>query len=170
LAARLGVADHVSFEGLVPIEELPRVLRGAEIGLVPNRDTNATRLMLPVKLLEYATLGIPVIASRLRTVEHYFPEDAVRMVAPDDPDALAVAIADLYQSPARRRALAEKARRVVNKTRWAHQRGNFFRAVDSLLKSPTPRSSTEPTPPPDVESWTRDNGRDEERMPQPERL
>jgi len=35
-------------------------------------------LMLPVKLLEYVSLGIPVISARLRTIEHYFPDDSIR--------------------------------------------------------------------------------------------
>ena len=76
------VSDHVRFQGMAPIEELPRLLCDATIGLVPNHASSATHLMLPVKLMEYAALGIPVIASRLRTVEHYFPEPAVRLVAP----------------------------------------------------------------------------------------
>jgi glycosyltransferase involved in cell wall biosynthesis len=139
LAASLGVANRISFEGLVPIEELPRVLQGAAIGLVPNHDTNATRLMLPVKLLEYVTLGIPVITSRLKTVEYYFPETAVRMVPPGDPEALAAAILELYQDPGHRYQLAQNARRIVNKTSWAAQCRNFFHAVDSLLK---PRSGS----------------------------
>jgi glycosyltransferase involved in cell wall biosynthesis len=137
LAARLGVSDRISFEGLVPIEDLPRVLQGAAIGLVPNHDTNATRLMLPVKLLEYASLQIPAIASRLPTVEYYFSDQSVRMVPPGDPEAMASAIDELYRHPELRRTLAANARDVIDKTSWEHQRSNFFGAVDPLLKSRT---------------------------------
>ena len=31
--------------------------------------------MLPVKLLEYVSLGIPTVAPRLRTIQHYFTEN-----------------------------------------------------------------------------------------------
>jgi glycosyltransferase involved in cell wall biosynthesis len=169
LAARLGVASRISFEGLVPIEELPRVLQAAAIGLVPNHDSNATRLMLPVKLLEYASLGIPVIGSRLRTVEYYFPQDAVRMVAPGDPNALAAAILELYQDPARRRELARNAHRAISRTSWAHQRGIFFRAVDSLLKSRS-GSETEAAHPLDTSGPDQDGRLSEQRISDAERL
>ena len=58
--------------------------------------------MLPVKLLEYATLGIPVICARLRTIEHYFSEKSVRFFSPNNAGQLARAIQDLYLDPALR--------------------------------------------------------------------
>ena len=85
-ARQLVVQKHleecVSFTDQVPIDELPHLLAEADVGLVPNRASNATHLMLPVKLLDYTALGIPTIVARLRTVEHYFGERAVRFVEP----------------------------------------------------------------------------------------
>ena len=72
LVAELNLHDRVIFKDMIPIEELPKVLRTADLGLVPNRESSATHLMLPVKLLEFAMMGIPAIAPRLKTVEYYF--------------------------------------------------------------------------------------------------
>lgn len=133
LAESLSLGGKVSFEGLVPAEELPRRLAGTAIGLVPNYSGKATHLMLPVKLLEYATMGIPVISSRLRTVEHYFPDGAVHLVTPGDPHALADAIEKLYHDPVRRRVLGQRARRIARELSWNNQRQSFFDAIDGLL-------------------------------------
>jgi hypothetical protein len=55
----------------VPVQEMPRLLAPADVGLVPNRASNATHLLLPVKLLDYMALGIPTIAARrLRSMRH----------------------------------------------------------------------------------------------------
>ena len=62
LVAELNLQDRVIFKDMIPIEELPKVLRTADVGLVPNRESSATHLMLPVKLLEFAMMGIPAIA------------------------------------------------------------------------------------------------------------
>lgn len=132
LAARLRLDGRVTFEQRVAIERLPPLLRQASIGLVPNQASSASDLMLPVKLLEYAALGIPTIAARLRTIRHYFG-DAVRYFEPGNPPSLAEAIEDLYQHPDKMQMLAERARQVIARLAWPIQRESYFRAVDSLL-------------------------------------
>jgi glycosyltransferase involved in cell wall biosynthesis len=133
LASSLNVSDRVRFEGMAPIEELPRLLREATIGLVPNHASSATHLMLPVKLMEYAAIGVPVIASRLCTVEHYFPDSAVRLVAPGDPYAMANAIEELFRAPVLRRRMVRDAQRIARELGWEHQEARFFEVIDELV-------------------------------------
>ncbi len=132
LVEALQLKGQVSFLDPVAIDELPKVLREASVGLVPNRASSATHLMLPVKLLEYATLGIPAIASRLKTIERYFGNHAVRYFEPDRETSLAEAIADLYHNPDLRRHIAGCAREVSRRISWASQRGRFYEVIDSL--------------------------------------
>ena len=134
LVAQRGLGDCISFIDLVPIEELPRLLSEADVGLVPNRASSATHLMLPVKLLDYTALGIPTIAARLRTIERYFNDRAVRFFEPGRADDLADAIDELYRDRARRLELAHNARRAVERIGWPVQRVEYYRAIDSLLQ------------------------------------
>ncbi len=133
LVTELNLQDRVIFKDMIPIEELPKVLRTADLGLVPNRESSATHLMLPVKLLEFAMMGIPAIAPRLKAVEHYFGNGSVRFFKPGDINDLADAIEQLYRSPELRRSYAENARQVVDVISWPNQRGEFYRAIDSIL-------------------------------------
>ncbi|MGA8570209.1 MAG: glycosyltransferase family 4 protein [Candidatus Binataceae bacterium] len=135
---------YVKFIDQVPIEELPRLLAEADVGLVPNRASNATHLMLPVKLLDYMALGIPTIASRLRTIEHYFSERAVRFVEPGNVGEMAEAIEELYRDRARRIELVSNARRAVERIGWPTQRAEYYRAIDSLLQKPSSAARYDP--------------------------
>jgi glycosyltransferase involved in cell wall biosynthesis len=141
LVTDLNLEDRVIFKDMIPIEELPKVLQTADVGLVPNRESSATHLMLPVKLLEFAMMGIPAIAPRLKTVEYYFGDGSVRFFKPGDIADLAGAIEQLYHFPELRRSYAENARKVVDRVSWPNQRGEFYRAIDSLL----PRIESETT-------------------------
>ncbi len=133
LAARLCLGQCVTFLPPVAVERLPTTLAGVDVGLVPNRATSATHLMLPVKLLDYAAMGIPTITARLRTIEHYFNGNAVRFFEPGNSADLAAGIEELHRDPERRLRLAMHARRVVQSIGWQTQSTEYCRIVDSLL-------------------------------------
>ncbi len=133
LSRELGIESAISFESPVPIQELAEKLGTASVGLVPNHASSATHLMLPVKLLEYVALGIPVICARLRTVEHYFDEKSVRFFSPNDPVQLAEAIEDLYLDRTLRDSLSDSAAKMVKSFSWPVHSQRFCHAVDSLL-------------------------------------
>jgi glycosyltransferase involved in cell wall biosynthesis len=133
LSNQLGLEDRIEFRGLIPTVDLPAAFTDATVGVVPQRATNATHLMLPVKLLEYAALGIPVIASRLRTIEHYFGPREVRFFEPGSVEALAEAIVEMHENPAHRLQMAAQAQAVGARLSWTTQREGFGRAIDSLI-------------------------------------
>ena len=73
ICRELGIRDMVQFsETAVPLDDLIQKVRDMDLVVVPNRRNVATDLMLPVKMLEGIAMGIPVVAPRLRTIEHYF--------------------------------------------------------------------------------------------------
>jgi glycosyltransferase involved in cell wall biosynthesis len=126
----LGLSNLVSFEAGVPLEQLSAVLLQASVGIVPNVASNATHLMLPVKMLEYASLGIPIIASRLRTIQHYFPEDAVKYFEPGDPVSFAAAVEHLYRRREELPVLASRAGEFISAIGWDIQRKTLFEVMD----------------------------------------
>ena len=157
LSERLGLDGAVNFKPPVSIEALPELLSHATIGLVPNRPTEATQLMLPVKLLEYMNLGIPVVCARLRTIEHYFPDDAVQYFEAGNVQQLADAMELLYSQPLRRTAMVARAAQVARSLSWEHERTNFFDAIDSVLPGYQEAGTGSEQP----DSLSLNNGRDQ---------
>ncbi len=146
LVARLALQKRVRFLEPVPLEQLPELLGNAQIGLVPNRAGAATQLMLPVKLLEYAALGIPIIAARLNAIRHYFDDDAVRFFEPGNPADLADAIEELYRQPLLRKRLAANAHVQIQPFAWERQESLYLSAIDSTLDSRADSHSKESLP------------------------
>lgn len=133
LARQLELEDRIEFRGLVHTVDLPKAFADATVGLVPQRATHATHLMLPVKLLEYAALGIPTIASRLRTIEHYFGPREVRFFEPGSVESLTEAILELHGDPVERQQMAARARVAGARLSWATQRDGFYRVIESMI-------------------------------------
>lgn len=123
---------HVFFEGFCPVESLVSVLSGMDVGVIPNRKSIASDLMLPVKMLEYVALNIPVVAPRLKTIERYFTEEMARYYEPGNVDDLARAIYDLKSDESLRNNQIREARKFLERYGWERHHQdllNLYQAV-----------------------------------------
>jgi glycosyltransferase involved in cell wall biosynthesis len=112
LAERLGIADRVTFEGVIPSEQMPAFLQQMDVVVVPSRTLpnwkeQFGRVLIEAMACETAVIGsdsgeIPHVIGRAGLV---FPED--------DLDALLDHLRYLMQNPAGRRALGTAGRERV---------------------------------------------------------
>lgn len=114
-ARSLGLASRVSFLGAVEPREVLGRMRESDVVVLASRvAADGDRDGLPVVLVEAMALGVPVVATRVAGIPELVAEDAGRLVAPDDPDALAAAIrACLAEPPAERASRARRGRAMV---------------------------------------------------------
>jgi D-inositol-3-phosphate glycosyltransferase len=135
LVAELGVEDRVDFRGRIERDEVPGLLRSADVvactpwyepfGIVP---------------LEAMACGRPVVASAvgglIDTVVH---RQTGLHVPPRDPDSLAAALAELLgDAKLRRRLGAAAARRVRDRYTWGHTAAALEDAYRSLVERDVP--------------------------------
>ena len=111
--SRLKALPNVHFFGQRPHGDLPRYVRGFDVGLVPYRITEYTANVYPTKLNEYLVMGIPVVATDLNEIRRFNAEhgNIVRIAASADAfgDAISAAIAEVAapSDVARRITVAE---------------------------------------------------------------
>jgi glycosyltransferase involved in cell wall biosynthesis len=141
LAKELGVADRVSFPGRIPIEEVPKAVAAADIGVAPTRLDPFTQMSLSTKVLEYAAMAKPVVASRLPTVERYFDADTLAVYEPGDHESLAATILSLVDRPTERRARVRRTRQRVEELSWARQAETYLGVVGRMVAGPGSRRS-----------------------------
>jgi glycosyltransferase involved in cell wall biosynthesis len=133
LARELGIADRVDFPGRIPIEKVPAVVAGSDVGVAPTRLDPFTGMSLSTKALEYAAMNKPVVASRLPTVERYFESGTLSLYEPGDPEALAAAILHLVDEPADRRARVEATGGRVEELGWERQAKAYVAVVERMV-------------------------------------
>ena len=133
LAAELGIADRVAFPGRIPIEDVPAAIAASDIGVAPTRLDPFTGMSLSTKLLEYAAMRKPVVASRLPTVERYFNADTISTYEPGDPADLARAILTLADDPAVRAARVEATCARVDDLSWSRQARSYLELVERMV-------------------------------------
>jgi glycosyltransferase involved in cell wall biosynthesis len=117
---------------LLPIDEMTAELEKIHVGVLASQLDQWTENVLPNKLMEYAVMGIPVITFRNRTIERYFPDDAVTYVDPASPENLHQAMLQLIRNPEKARVQAERAREVMVGKTWRHQRQHYYDVIDRM--------------------------------------
>jgi glycosyltransferase involved in cell wall biosynthesis len=113
--SELGITDRMRFLGAQAFDQVLAAYRQADLFVLPCRIAgNGDRDGLPNVLLEAQSQGLAVISTTVSAVpELIVPGDTGQLVPPEDPAALAAAIADLIRDPAlRERFGAAGSRRV----------------------------------------------------------
>ncbi len=111
LSSELGLGERVHFSrAFFPVEQIPEIVCGMDLGVIGNRRNLACdKYMLPVKLLEYVYLNVPVVAPRLDVIARYFDDTMLRYYEPENVEQLADAIVELFHGREERERLAQAA-------------------------------------------------------------
>jgi len=128
----LDLSNHVSLEGFRPVEELPEIIRTADLGIVPYRNDVFTDTLLPTKLMEYAAMGMPAIAARTTAIEAFFRDTMVEFFEPGDVEDLARCIRLLHSSPERLTELAQGSKRFNQRYSWTRVSTEYIALVERL--------------------------------------
>jgi glycosyltransferase involved in cell wall biosynthesis len=133
---RTRTGERVTLHGRVPLDDLPGVLAASDIGLVPSLAEPYLQYSLSTKLLEYAAMGVPTIATDLVTFRRHFTDDALRFAPGDDPGALARAVEALVDDPGGTTAMGLEAQRQAAAYDWEVQKAHYVAVVERLVDGP----------------------------------
>jgi glycosyltransferase involved in cell wall biosynthesis len=149
-AAKLGLDDGtVCFPGPVSPEQMPVQLASASVCLAPlvYSDRNVAQGCCPIKVLEYAAAGRPIVASDLPVVRELFGEDEVLFFQPGDTAGLARQISYLLSHPQAAQVLAQRAAEKVRQAfTWQQSGERLLEVYAHLVETETPGRAPATTP------------------------
>lgn len=133
LVEDLNLDEYVTFVDSILAEDLPQAIRSCHLGVVPYRNDIFTDGLLPTKLLEYAALGMPAIASRTTTIESYFGDANVEFCEPGNVDDLARCMRLLYRDPDRLTELALRSQNFNHRYNWKKTSELYVNQINQLI-------------------------------------
>ena len=77
------------------MDQVPKVMANADIGIVPKRNDFFGGMAFSTKILEFMSMGIPVIVSKTMIDTYYFDDSLVTFFNPDSVGDLANAMETL---------------------------------------------------------------------------
>lgn len=131
----LGLDNRVFIKGLIPIEQIANVMANADLGIVPKRDDPFGGQAFSTKILEFMSLGVPLIAAETKIDRLYFNDSVLKFFKPEDVNDLAQSMLLLRSDKAMRDRLRENAQRFVqNNYSWERKKQEYIDLVKSLIK------------------------------------
>jgi len=134
LANELRQQDRIFFHDFLPSNEIAQLMAMADLAIEPKRTKSAfSNEALSTKILEFMSLGVPVIACRTRIHAYYYDDSIIQYYENDDEAELAQKMVLLYNNPSIRSRLIENAREHVKENTWNARKHEYLELIDSLV-------------------------------------
>lgn len=136
-AARLGIAEQVTFTGLVHRDRVPEMVAAFDIALQPA----VTHYASPLKLFEYLALGKAVVAPKEPNLMEVLRDgENARLFDGRTAGAFEAALDELLADPALRERLGAGARRSIDEQRltWLENARRVTEMASELIRTQRP--------------------------------
>jgi predicted ATP-grasp superfamily ATP-dependent carboligase len=131
LAEELGVDGSVRFFSPLRTHEIAEVMSRADLGIVPKRADSFGNEAYSTKIMEFMSLGVPVVVSNTKIDRYYFDDSIVRFFQAGDPDSLAQAMYEVLSNDKLRGEMVSRALQYAAQNSWESRKPAYLGLVDS---------------------------------------
>lgn len=133
LCEELKLDGKVRFFDEVPLRQIVEVMANADLSVVPKRADSFGNEAYSTKIMEFMSLGVPVVASNTKIDRYYFDDSVVRFFESGNPDALAEAMLEVARNPHLRQRMVANALEYSARHNWQSRKLDYLNLVDSLI-------------------------------------
>jgi glycosyltransferase involved in cell wall biosynthesis len=131
----LALTDQVRFFEPLSVSEIAEVMAQADLGVVPKRADSFGNEAYSTKIMEFMSLGVPVVVSSTKIDRFYFNNSVVRFFESGNPGALAEAIVEVFKDDELRRSMIARALEYAQQSSWQRRQGDYLELVDALIEN-----------------------------------
>lgn len=107
------LTDSVIFTGILPREEIPRLLSESLVGVAPLKRLSNLEYAAPTKAYEYMACGIPFVGCGNGEIAHLAKESGAGVIAENTPEAIAATLSKLLDNPEEMEEMGRRGRAYV---------------------------------------------------------
>lgn len=133
LVEELGLQGRVLFKPMLPVRQIAAVMGEADLAVVPKRADSFGNEAFSTKILEFMSVGVPVVVSNTKIDTYYFNDRVVTFFRDGDSLELAQKISFLMENPGVRMEMAANAAKFVQTYDWEIHKNTYLKLVDSLV-------------------------------------
>lgn len=132
----LGLGDVVQFENRIySLYDIPKVIADSNLGIVPLEISSITNYAIPLKLLEYISMGLPVMTVRNVAIAYYFREEDCLFYQAGDPESLRILLDRIVENPNLLLQYRERTMTVREKFLWSNEKKKYIALLQDLSRN-----------------------------------
>lgn len=139
LAINFQIEDKVSFRGAIPVNEVPEILASCDVAVASYADDENGNLVFPTKVFEALEIGLPVLCTRVKTVQDYLGDDALFYFSPEDLESLIDQVRLIRQNPDLVKKKILNGQKFLLDNNWENEKNKLIQIIvsmsDGTLKS-----------------------------------
>jgi glycosyltransferase involved in cell wall biosynthesis len=135
LVESLDLGDMVQLDRKVfPLREIPKIIAGYNLGMVPLDISSITNYILPLKLLEYIAMGLPVVTVKSFAIGYYLTESDCMFYQHDDVSSLSRLLDSLVEDPGILQRYRKRTLTLREKFLWSREKEKYIGLLRELTK------------------------------------
>jgi glycosyltransferase involved in cell wall biosynthesis len=135
LISSLNLDQIFKFHDPVTIEELAKVYKDFDLGVIPKRGGIFAEEAFSTKTFDYMAAGLPIVASKTKIDQYYFDDSIIMFFEPENYEELAKCIIALYHDPEKRQDLMACGKKFVETNNWECKKCIYLKIIDNLVRS-----------------------------------
>jgi glycosyltransferase involved in cell wall biosynthesis len=133
LILSLDLAGIVDFDNCsYPVYSIPERIAGSNVGLVPLEISSVTNYALPLKLVEYISMGLPVMTVRNEAISYYLSEEDCIFFQWNDPSSLSSALDHIAENPETLLHYRERSVALRDRFSWTGEKRKYVALLRKL--------------------------------------
>ena len=132
LTKKLNIEQKVVLNKTIPLDEIPRIMKESDIGIVPKRSDSFGNEAFSTKIFEFMTLGVPVLVADTRIDKYYFNDSLVKFFKSGDVHDLAEKMLEIVKDRELRKKLSDNSLEFIKENLWSKHKERYFDLVDTL--------------------------------------
>jgi len=135
LIDELNLQNKVFVKDPVPLTQIAEIMANADLGIVPKRNDPFGGEAFSTKILEFMSLGVPVVVSATDIDKYYFNDAIVKFFKPDDVNDLAKCMLAMIRDKKLYNDLVANAFKFIENFTWEKKELGYLNLVDSLVRN-----------------------------------